>query len=225
MKTVCLAALGACAIALPASAQGFGYLADPNFYLRGAYVEANGGASFQGATTEFNSTPGEADKGSGHFRAGYFGSGVFGKRVAPGLAFEVEGIYLNNHYDRETEDAQGTSGRTRTYGGLANIRLSVPYDYHVYRNFAVVPYVAAGAGYGQVRYDTSAPFHDSQSGFLWQAKAGLEIKTGTPVSFDFGYRYIGTPEDHQDFLGAGGQSSFQLRSHAQVATGGIKYTF
>ena len=37
-----------------------------------------------------------------------------------------------------------------------------------------------------------------KSGLLWQAKAGLEIKTGTPISFDLGYRYMGTPEYHQD---------------------------
>ena len=225
MKVLYLAALAASAIALPASAQGFDALLNPHLYTDGAYVEAEGGSSFQGATTEFNSTPNEDDKGSGHFRAGYFGGAIFGKRIAPGLALELEGIYLNNHYDRATELFQGTSGSSRTFGGLGNVRLSLPYDYHVYRNFAVVPYVAGGIGYGGTRYQTSAPLDASQGGFLYQAKAGLEIKTGTPISFDFGYRYIGTPEFDRSFIGPGGQSSFELRGHTQVATGGIKYTF
>ena len=225
MRVYAYALLGACAFALPASAQGLGgQLTDPQFYLRGAYVEVNGGSGFQGATTEFNAAPGDANEGSGHFRAGYFGSAAFGKRIAPGVALELEGVYLNNHYDRATEVYQGTGGSERTYGGLGNFRLSLPYDYRVYRNFAVVPYVGAGIGYGSVRYQTSAPLDASQGGFMWQAKTGLEIKTGTPVSFDFGYRYIGTPEFDQAGLD-GGTSSFRLRSHVQVATGGIKYSF
>ncbi len=225
MKVFCFTALAACAIGLPASAQGLGALADPHFYLDGAYVEATGGSTFQGATTEFNSGPGEADKGSGHFRPGYFGSATFGKRVAPGLALELEGVYLNNHYNKATEESQGTGGSARTYGGLANFRVSLPWDYHVAGRFAVVPYVAAGAGYGDVHYNTSAPLDADRAGLMWQAKTGLEIKTGTPVSFDLGYRYIGTPEFNADFQGPGGDSSFRLRSHVQVATGGIKYSF
>jgi opacity protein-like surface antigen len=225
VKVLGFAALAACAIALPASAQGFDNLLNPHTYTDGAYVEATGGSTFQGATTEFNSAPGNANKGSGHFDAGYFGSLAFGKRVAPGLAFELEGLYFNNRYDRATIDTQGTGGNMRTYGGVANVRFSLPWDYHVTPRIALVPYIAPGAGYGQVHYNTTAPFNDSQSGLLWQVKTGVEIKTGTPVSFDLGYRYIGTPEDNHDFVGPAGDSSFRLRSHAQVATAGVKYTF
>jgi len=224
VKVFGFAALAACAVALPASAQGLN-LMDPHTYTDGAYVEATGGSTFQGATTEFNSGPGDANKGSGHFRPGEFGSATFGKRVAPGLALELEGVYLSNNYNRATEITQGTGGSSRTYGGLANVRFSLPYDYHITPRFSVVPYIAAGAGYGDVHYRTTAPIDADQGGLMWQAKTGIEVKTGTPISFDFGYRYIGTPQYSQDFVGAGGDSSFRLRSHVQVATGGIKYTF
>jgi hypothetical protein len=225
MRVFAYALLGACAFALPASAQGLSMLADPQFYLRGSYVEVEGGSGFQGATTEYNVSPTTADKGSGHFRPGYFGGLVLGKRIAPGLSLELEGVYLNNHYDRATEFFQGVGGSERTYGGLGNFRVSLPYDYHVYRNFALVPYVGAGIGYGSVRYETSEPFYGHQGGFMWQAKTGVEVKTGTPISFDFGYRYIGTPEFSENGFGANAGFATNMRSHVQVATGGIKYTF
>ena len=234
MKISGLITLAACAIALPAAAQGsgqglLGSLTDPQTYLRGSYVEVEGGSPFQGATTEFNSTQGVgANKGSGHFQPGYFGGAIFGHKLAPGLAVELEGVYFKNRYNVATEFTQQTAGSSQTYGGLANLKFSLPYDYHVTRSFAVVPYVAAGAGYGETDYHTGYAgqtyLDDGQSGLLWQAKAGLEIKTGTPISFDFGYRYMGTPDYHQDFV-AGGANSFELKTHVQTATAGVKYTF
>ncbi len=230
MKLLGFTALAACAIALPAAAQGMGSLTDPQTYLRGGYVELEGGSPFQGATTEYNSIQGVgSNNGSGHFQPGYFGGAIFGHRLAPGFAVELEGVYFKNRYDTTTEFFQQTAGHSQTYGGLANLRFSLPYDYHVTRSFAVVPYVAAGAGYGETAYKTgyngTTFLDDGQSGLLWQAKAGLEIKTGTPISFDLGYRYMGTPEYHQDASELNGNSSFQLKSHVQTATAGIKYAF
>ena len=230
MKLLAFTALAACAIALPAAAQGLGSLTDPQTYLRGGYVELEGGSPFQGATTEFNSAAGEGtNKGSGHFQAGYFGGAIFGHKLAPGISAELEGVYFKNRYDVATEFTQQDAGHSRTYGGLANLKFSLPYDYHVTPRFAVVPYVAVGAGYGQTAYKTGYDgqtfLDDGQSGLLWQAKTGVELKTGTPVSFDFGYRYMGTPDYHQDFVGEGGASSFQLKTHVQAATAGIKYSF
>jgi opacity protein-like surface antigen len=230
VKVVGFVALAACAIALPASAQGLGGLTDPQTYLRGSYVELEGGSPFQGATTEYNNLPGSAsNKGSGHFQAGYFGGAIFGHKLAPGLSVELEGVYLKNRYDVATEVSQQVAGHSETWGGLANLKFELPYDYHVTPRFALAPYVAAGAGYGETDYKTgnngATILDDGQSGLIWQAKAGLEVKTGTPVSFDIGYRYMGTPDYHQDFAGPGGTSSFMLKSHMQAATAGIKYTF
>jgi opacity protein-like surface antigen len=225
VKVLGFAALAACAVALPASAQDVSGLWNPHTYLDNSYVEATGGSTFQGATTEYNSGPGGSNEGSGHFRPGYFGSLTFGKRVAPGLALEVEGVYLNNSYDHATLATQGVTGNTRTYGGLANAVVSLPFDYHVTQRFALKPYIGAGVGYGNTNYNTTAPFSDSQSGVLWQVKTGVEIKTGTPVSFDLGYRYIGSPDYSSNFNGANGDSSFRMRDHTQVATAGIKYSF
>ena len=105
------------------------------------------GPPFQGATTEYNSAVGTGtNKGSGHFQAGYFGGAIFGHKLAPGLSAEVEGVYLKNRYDVATEFTQQTAGHTQTYGGLANLKFSLPYDYHVTQRFGLVPYVAVGAG-------------------------------------------------------------------------------
>ena len=230
MKLLGFSALAACAIALPAAAQGMGSLTDPQTYLRGGYVELEAGLPFQGATTEYNSAQGVgSNNGSGHFQAGYFGGAIFGHRLAPGFAVELEGVYFKNRYTTETEFFQHNTGHSQTYGGLANLRFSLPYDYHLTRSFAIVPYVAAGAGYGETSYKTcfTGPtfLAAGQSGLLWQAKAGLEIKTGTPISIDLGYRYMGTPDYRQDAVGLENNSSFQMKSHVQTTTAGIKYTF
>lgn len=225
MKVLGFAALAACAIALPASAQGVSSLWSPHTYLDNSYVEATGGSTFQGATTEFNSAPGDANEGAGHFRPGYFASFTYGKRVAPGLALELEGVYLNNSYNHFTLETQGVTGNTRTYGGLANAVFSLPFDYHVVGRFSVKPYIGAGLGYGNTAYRTTEPFDNSKSGLLWQAKTGIEIKTGTPLSLDLGYRYIGSPDYSSSVAGSGGTASFRLRDHTQVATAGVKYSF
>ena len=223
------AACAACAFALPAAAQGIGTLADPQTYLRGGYVELEGGSPFQGATTEFNSIEGQGtNKGSGHFQAGYFGGAIFGHTLAPGVGIELEGVWFKNRYNTYTEATQQTAGSSRTYGGLANFRLSLPYDYHLTPRFAVVPYVAVGAGYGQTAYDTgyggATYLNDGQSGLLWQTKTGIEVKTGTPLSLDLGYRYMETPDYHADAVDGVGDS-FQLKTHVQTATAGLKWTF
>ncbi len=228
---VTAAVLAASAIAVPAFAQGNEWT-NPSTYLNGAYVEANGGSTFQGATTQFNSSGGVngtgANQGSGHFRPGYFGSALVGHKLAPGLSVEAEGVYVAGNFNKATEAAQGVGGDSRTYGGFGNVRFSSPYDYKVGR-FALVPYVAGGIGYGDIRTRLTGLDTD-QSGFMWQGKAGIEIKTGTPVSFDLGYRYIEAP--HADGSSAAdgavvgsASSSFTQRTHMQAATFGVKYSF
>ncbi len=185
-----------------------------------------GGSTVQGATTQFNASGGPTgagtNQGSGHFRDGYFGSALIGHKIGPGLAIEGEGVYFFNNYNRATEFFQGVAGDSRTYGGLANIRFSIPYDYRVSR-FAITPYVAVGAGYGDIRTRLTDQYTNN-AGFMYQGKAGFEVKTGTPVSFDLGYRYIQAPETNVNYT-LGGTGSFSQRTHVQAATFGIKYTF
>ena len=124
MKLLGFTALAACAIALPAFAQGS--LTDPQTYLRGGYVELEGGSPFQGATTEYNSVQGVgSNNGSGHFQAGYFGGAIFGHRLAPELSAELEGVYFKNRYDTATEFYQQTARpRLGEPEVLAALRLS-----------------------------------------------------------------------------------------------------
>jgi opacity protein-like surface antigen len=234
VKTLILtaAALAVSAVAAPAFAQGNEWM-NPQTYLNGTYVEATGGSTFQGATTQFNSSEGGqypgTDKGSGHIRPGWFGSALVGHKLAPGLSVEAEGVYFSGNFNHATEVAQGVAGDSRTYGGFGNVRFSVPYDYKIGR-FALVPYVAGGIGYGDIRTHLTTLVTD-QSNFMWQGKAGIEIKTGTPVSFDLGYRYIEAPDSSRSTVdsgvvtGSASSSSFEQRSHMQAATFGVKYSF
>ncbi|MHB8285304.1 MAG: outer membrane protein [Caulobacteraceae bacterium] len=232
MKTLILtaAALAVSAVAVPAFAQGNEWT-NPQTYLNGTYVEATGGSTFQGATTQFNSSAGGvspgSNQGSGHFRDGWFGSALVGHKLAPGLSVELEGVYIANNYNGATEAAQGVGGDSRTYGGFGNVRFSIPYDYKVGR-FALVPYVAGGIGYGDVRTRLNGAdgyLNTDESGFMWQGKAGIEIKTGTPVSFDLGYRYIEAPEADGSASTVASSSSFTQKTHMQAATFGVKYSF
>jgi opacity protein-like surface antigen len=226
VKTLILtaAALATSAVAVPAFAQGDGWM-NPSTYLNGTYVEAQGGSTFQGATTQFNSGQGPVaanqNEGSGHFRPGWLGSALVGHKLAPGLSVEAEGVYITNNYNHQTELAQGVGGDSRTYGGFGNLRFALPYDYKISR-FALVPYIAGGIGYGDVRTRLTNLETDN-SGFMWQGKAGIEIKTGTPISFDLGYRYVEAPDvsGHYDDHTA----SFEQRTHIQAATFGVKYSF
>jgi opacity protein-like surface antigen len=228
VKTLILtaAALAVSAVAVPAFAQGNDWT-NPSTYLNGTYVEATGGSTFQGATTQYNSSEGGqnpgANQGSGHIRPGWFGSALVGHKLAPGLSVEAEGIYMTGNFHPVTYATGTVGGDSRTYGGFGNVRFAIPYDYKISR-FALVPYVAGGIGYGDIRTNLTNLSTD-QSGYMWQGKAGIEIKTGTPVSFDLGYRYVEAPHADGAASTVASSSSFEQKTHMQAATFGVKYSF
>jgi opacity protein-like surface antigen len=160
-------------------------------------------------------------------RGGVFGSALVGHNLTPALAIELEGVYARNHEDSvPLSDFIGapTSGSLETYGALANVKLRIPYTYS-YRGFGVTPYVGVGAGYGVSQYRLSDGLNAQDNGLIWQGKAGLEIKTGTPVSFDVGYRYLHAPDYETPGAYYGVNSSAQVKSDVQAATIGMRYSF
>ena len=232
------ASLAACAIALPAAAQTMSAPAsdspsatpwwNPMGYAHDSYVEIDGGTTFAGHSRITGSANGVgAFEAGDDLRPGVFGSAIVGHNLTPAIAIELEGVYARNHEDSvplSTFVGTPTTGALETYGALANVKLRIPYTY-TYRGFGVTPYVAVGAGYGTSEYRLSDGVDARQNGLMWQGKAGLEIKTGTPVSFDVGYRYLAAPDYETPGAYYGVNSSAQVKSHVQAATIGVRYSF
>ena len=230
-----LSALALTGVALPAAAQQNWY--DPQVILHNSYVEVEGGAAFQGRTKIGIEASGlGASSQSAGQTTQAFGGALAGYKLAPGVAIEGEGVYTrNNLYYSPTNAVFGTGGATRTYGGLANLRLSLPFT-PTYKlplgqhslAIGIEPYISPGVGYGEVQYtgrNGVFSYDDNQGGLLWQAKAGIEIQTGRHLAFDIAYRYLQSPDyDHPGSFNSPGYSAL-TRSHVQVGTLGLKYYF
>ncbi len=230
-----LGALALTGVALPAAAQQNWY--DPEVILHNSYVEVEGGAAFQGRTKiNIEATGLGASSQSAAQTTQAFGGALAGYRLAPGVAIEGEGVYTrNNLYYSPTNAVFGTGGATRTYGGLGNLRLSLPFTptYNLPIGphtlaIGIEPYISPGVGYGEVQYtgnNGAFSYNDNKSGLLWQAKAGIEIHTGQHLAFDIAYRYLQSPDyNHPGSFNSSGYSAL-TRSHVQVGTLGLKYYF
>lgn len=230
-----LGALALAGVALPAAAQQNWY--DPEVILHNSYVEVEGGAAFQGRTKiGIEATGLGASSQSAAQDTKAFGGGLAGYKLAPGIAIEGEGIYTRNNLSYSPTNAVfGTGGATRTYGGLGNLRLSLPFTptYNMPimgRTLAIgiEPYISPGVGYGEVRYtgnNGAFSYDDNQGGLIWQAKAGIEIQAGRHLAFDIAYRYLQSPDyDHPGSFNSPGYTAL-TRSHVQAGTLGLKYYF
>ncbi len=231
MKVFALAvALCASALTAPAYAQSW---MDPATLLHHSYVEIEGGDTFQGHTrTDIAATGLGTSSNTGPLSDGIFGGALVGYSLTPNIAFEGEGVYTRTHLAYATENPLfGVAGATRTYGGLGNVKLSLPimtpYSFHAL-SFGVSPYIAGGIGYGNVQYtgvNGAFSYQDNEDGFIWQTKAGVEFKAGQHLALDIGYRYLESP----DFTTPGAfhntNYSGLVRTHVQVGTLGLKYNF
>jgi opacity protein-like surface antigen len=229
-----LVALGACATAMPAAAQPW---YDPATLLHNGYVEVEGGAAFQGRTKINIAATGLGQSSQSAAQdTKAFGGALAGYKLVEGVAVEAEGFYSRNNLAYTPNNAVfGAGGATRTYGGLANLRLSLPFTPTYNLALAghtipigVTPYIAPGIGYGRIQFTGTNGIYgydDRQSGFIWQAKAGLEVRTGQHIAFDIAYRYLQSPDyTHPGFYNSPGYSAL-TRSHIQAATLGLKYYF
>jgi opacity protein-like surface antigen len=201
---------------------------NPLSYAHSSYAEVEGGTSFTGHTHVDGSANGVGAYQFGDdLRGGAFWGVTVGHNLTPAIAVELEGVYSRNHEDSvplSTFVGTPTTAALDTYGVLANVKLRVPYTY-TYRGFGVTPYVAVGAGYGASDYIITDNDTAHDSGLMWQGKAGLEIKTASPISFDLGYRYLHAPDYETPGAYSGVNSSAVVKSNVQAATLGVKYTF
>ena len=227
MKAQAIAALAVSAAALtvlPAAAQSW---YDPQVVLHHTYVEVEGGANVQGRSkTGIEATGLGASAQSSSLDDDFFGGGLVGYSPVPGVSIEGEGVYNRSHLAYTPTNAVfGTGGATRTYGGLGNLKFSLPFTPQV-MTIGLNPYIAGGIGYGNVQFtgrNGAFSYQDDQDGFIWQGKAGLDMKIYRNVGLDLAYRYLQSP----DFNTAGAFRNYSIltRTSVQVVTLGLKYSF
>jgi opacity protein-like surface antigen len=228
------AALVAASAPLPAAAQAW---YDPSSLLHNSYVELEGGASIQGRTKiQISATGLGSSSQSAAQTKDFFGGGLVGYNLADGVSVEAEGLYSrNNLYYSPGNAVFGAGGATRTYGGLGNLKFSLPVTptYTVPLGamsvpIGIKPYIAGGIGYGDIQFSGHngiVSYDEGQDGFIWQAKAGVEFRTGNHFGLDIAYRYLQSPQyNYPGYFNSPGYTSL-TRSHVQAVTAGVTYHF
>ncbi|HEY1926842.1 MAG TPA: outer membrane beta-barrel protein [Caulobacteraceae bacterium] len=158
-----------------------------------------------------------------NIQPGFFGSGAVGHSFligAPiGVALEGEGFFLRNSGDT---NSLGFGSHVESYGGLANLM------YAIGRIQWVVPYVGGGIGYGHVEY-SAFDGNVSDSGFVWQLRAGFSGDLTRTTKWDVGYRYLAIPTYgiNGSILTSGGSitGNAKIETHLHVLTFGIRQHF
>lgn len=212
--TVIAAAAGAFAVSCAGAA-----LAAP-----ATYAELDAGALLAGQLHAKGTdiVLGPFDLKENHRRGGVF-SGLIGRQIgATPVSVEAEGLYLNDAIQSDDLNAAlGTSMglRVQSYGATANLKLERELS-AAPSGLALSPFAAVGAGYGHADM-TILGDHYTGDGFLWQAKAGLSLRTSAALSWTIAYRYVHIPTYDTNKLGL----AARLENAADGVSVGVRYTF
>lgn len=163
----------------------------------GWYVRGDLGAAFQG---EVDGNPKlKADNGwAGAVGAGY--------DLGNGFRTEGELVYLKS-------DLKGSAGGDlKTLGGFANVY----YDFN--RTGTWRPFIGGGVGFAQVKADTRT-VDDDDTGFAYQAKAGVAYKINDKWTGEVAYRYVGVT----DVTLGSGVGKVDGDFNSQAVTVGVRY--
>lgn len=104
-----------------------------------------------------------------------------------------EGEILYNRYDLDDLEFAGADrsadGGFSTLAGMANVFLDIPTP------IGVTPFVGGGIGYGEasandIEFSGSDLLDDSDSGLVYQARAGLAFAILPLTDLTLGYRYL-----------------------------------
>jgi opacity protein-like surface antigen len=156
-------------------------------------------------------------------RVGGIFSGLVGRQIGDTpFAVEGEGLYLNNAIQSDDLNAAlGTSAglRVQAYGGMANLKVEHPLT-SAAGGFTLSPFATGGVGYGHTDM-TILGDHYAGGGLLWQAKAGLALRTSAALSWTLAYRYVHIPGYDTNKLGL----VARLENHADGVSVGVRYTF
>ena len=215
MKSVILAATAALAAAAATTTHAQVQPAATNNYFQVNLGSGLGGnAHLSGSATGIGSAAADIN-----IQPGFFGSGAVGHSFPIGVALEGEGFYLRNSGDTNN---LGFGSHVDSYGGLANLM------YAIGRIQWVVPYVGGGVGYGHVEY-SAFDGNISDSGFVWQLRAGFSGDLTRTTKWDVGYRYVALPT--YSITGSLSTSSgpltgkAEIETHLHVLTFGIRQRF
>jgi opacity protein-like surface antigen len=208
------AAIAAAFVAAPA-------LAQPVAAPASNYVQFNLGSGIAGQSdidATVGTTTGSADV---DLDAGLFASVAAGHAFGNGLALEVEGVYAGN--DGKDEDVRALFGanadaKVSTWGALVNARYEFNTGWH-----NVSPYVGGGIGYGSTKIEVDNA-DDSNSGFMWQAKAGFVIPVNDRLTWDVGYRYLREPS-YDESTPLFGTTRLNVDTGVHVLSAGARVTF
>ncbi|WP_353226533.1 OmpA family protein [Novosphingobium sp.] len=212
-KLIIAAALGSCALAAPAFADGTGpYLT----FEGGAVKQEHANVSLQGAydhTDHFDTgweAGGALGYDFGHFRLeaeGFYDrSPLKGQDIPAGL---VTPAYSLNR-------STGVSGNTNTYAVMGNALIGLGHW------GGIKAYVGGGAGYARVTLNEYTaglvPVADRADGFAWQGLAGLTVPISHNIDLGVRYRYF-RPDGADHFRYADGlERKASLRSSSLLAT-------
>lgn len=188
-------AFAALAFAAPAHAAGTWYLS------------VTGGANWLEDDNFFSSIPAVTDTltVASDGDAGWLVAGAVGyslAQVTPGLRAEVEVAYRDNQVDGVFSSSDGGAATTGTLDydhSALSVMANVWYDFDV---GGIRPYIGGGLGWADVEADgtyltallVATPFSVSDSGFAWQAGAGVNFQVAPSMQLGVGYRYFSGPE-------------------------------
>lgn len=133
---------------------------------------------------------------------------ALGREYESGFRTEAEVVHLKNDAKNLLADDH------KTLGGFVNAY----YDFN--KEGALQPFVGAGLGVARVKVN-GGPYHDRDTGFAYQLKAGLGYRLSDKLTGEVAYRYVGAPDLK---LGSGStQAKGDFRT--QAVSVGLRYRF
>jgi len=224
-------AVSATILTLSALAATPALAADP-----GLYVRADLGLSFVDGVDDGNwLDPDSRGLGGALEDSTLFGGGI-GYRFTGSLRADVTLLYRGElDYSSKAEDEFGNTGTAAAAAasltGLVNVYYDVPVD------FALRPFIGAGAGFarnrlGAVDYTLNGADLDREEGetttrFAWAAMAGLSLDVSPALTVELAYRYLDAGEiaTSGDFASGGTLPALSSDLVTHEATVGFRYRF
>jgi len=200
-KAILLASSAVAALSLAAPAQAAG-----NWY-----VSVFGGANWSedhsfsvatSTTTSADTLTWSTDSDTGWIVGGAVGLSL--AQLAPGLRVELEASYRENSVDglwasNITTPTVVSSGALDIDHSTFAVMANAWYDFTI---VGVNPYIGGGIGWAETElegtylgaFPAAVPFSFEDSGFAWQAGAGIKFDISPNMKLGVGYRYFDGPE-------------------------------
>lgn len=155
---------------------------------------------------------------------GFVGSLGFGHYLSDNLSVAVQA-----HYDNGLKAKSNTlvsQSRKKTMAGFVNFACDfLPQS-------SINPYIMAGVGYGQTRFDltkNNVTFKSNKKGkrgFLWQGGVGMAYSFTENFALDVGYRLLNNSSSKKrTCVDPTGNMETCKSNVTQVVLGGFRYTF